>query len=118
MKNKGPFVPVARPGTKRHPLLSRTGVPGWETETTGVSQPGQINVFVVVVHVCFALRSLDRWRMLYDYPIQNGGYWSEQFQVFLSCTPWLEFGDFYASICFSKLYQFLLFRIELLCRFD
>ena len=43
-----PFVPVARPGTKGHPLLSRTGVPGWETGTTGVSQPGQINVFVVV----------------------------------------------------------------------
>jgi len=28
--------------------LSRTGVPGWETGTTAVSQPGQINVFVVV----------------------------------------------------------------------
>ena len=41
-------VPVARPGTKGHPLLSRTGVPGWETRTTAVSQPGQINVFVVV----------------------------------------------------------------------
>ena len=39
---------VARPGTKGHPLLSRTGVPGWETGTTAVSQPGQINVFVVV----------------------------------------------------------------------
>ena len=43
------FVPVARPGTKEHLLLSRTGVPGWETGTTGVSQPGQINVFVVVI---------------------------------------------------------------------
>ena len=43
------FVPVARPGTKGHPLLSRTGVPGWETGTTAVSQPGQINIFVVVV---------------------------------------------------------------------
>ena len=42
------FVAVARPGTKEHPLLSGTGVPGWETGTTGVSQPGQINVFVVV----------------------------------------------------------------------
>ena len=43
------FVPVARPGTKEHPLLlSRTGVSGWETGTTAVSQPGQINVFVVV----------------------------------------------------------------------
>jgi len=28
--------------------LSRTGVPGWETGTTAVSQPGQINVFAVV----------------------------------------------------------------------
>ena len=43
------FVPVARPGTKGHPLLSRTGVLGWETGTTAVSQPGQINVFVVVI---------------------------------------------------------------------
>ena len=42
------FVPVATPGTKGHPLLSRIGVPGWETGTTAVSQPGQINVFVVV----------------------------------------------------------------------
>ena len=48
-KKKRPFVPVATPGTKGHPLLSRTGVPGWETETTAVSQPGQINVFVVVM---------------------------------------------------------------------
>jgi len=31
--------------------LSRTGVPGWETGTTAVSQPGQINVFVVVVAI-------------------------------------------------------------------
>ena len=44
------FVPVARPGTKGHPLLSRTGVPSWETGTTWVLQPGQINVFVVVFH--------------------------------------------------------------------
>ena len=40
-------VPVARPGTKA-PLLSRPGVPGWETGTTRVSQPEQINVSVVV----------------------------------------------------------------------
>ena len=46
------FVPVATPGTKGHPLLSRTGVPGWETGTTAVSQPGQINVFVVVAIAC------------------------------------------------------------------
>jgi len=39
---------VTPTGTKGHPLLSRTGVPGWETGTTVVSQPGQINVFVVV----------------------------------------------------------------------
>ena len=43
-----PFVPVARPGTKGHPLLSRPGVPGWETGTIEVSQPGQISVSVVV----------------------------------------------------------------------
>ena len=43
------FVPVARPGTKGHPLLSRPGVPGWETRTTEVSQPGQISVSVVVL---------------------------------------------------------------------
>ena len=49
MKKKRHFVPVARPGTKGHPLLSRTDVPGWETGTTAVSQPGQINVFVVVI---------------------------------------------------------------------
>ena len=49
MKKKGPFVPVARPGTKGHPLLSQSGVPGWETETTEVSQPGQISISVVVI---------------------------------------------------------------------
>jgi len=38
------FVPVARPGTKGF----RHGVPGWETGTKKVSQPGQIKVFVVV----------------------------------------------------------------------
>ena len=42
-------VPVARPGTKGHPLLSWTGITGWETGTTAIFQPGQINVFVVVV---------------------------------------------------------------------
>ena len=34
-------------------LLSRTGVLGWEIGTTGVSQPGQINIFVVVVILGF-----------------------------------------------------------------
>ena len=42
------FVPVARSGTKGFPLLSRHGVPGWETGTKKVSQPGQIKIFVVV----------------------------------------------------------------------
>ena len=51
------FVPVARPGTKGHPLLSLTGVPGWETGTTGISQPGQINVFVVVTEGAVAVLS-------------------------------------------------------------
>ena len=41
-----PFVPVAKPGTK--PLLSRPGVPGWETGTIEVSQLGQISVSIVV----------------------------------------------------------------------
>ena len=54
------FIPVARPGTKGHPLLSRTGVPGWEIGTTGVSQPGQINVFVVVSAVLHLL--ICSWR--------------------------------------------------------
>ena len=42
------FCPGCQTRDKRAPLLSRTGVPGWETGTTAVSQPGQINVFVVV----------------------------------------------------------------------
>ena len=45
------FVLVARPGTKGFLLLSRHGVPGWETGTKKVSQPGQIKVFVVVIFV-------------------------------------------------------------------
>ena len=65
MKKKRPFVPVATPGTKGHRLLSRTGVPGWETGTIAVSQPGQINVFVVVVPVLqglgHALLLVARW---------------------------------------------------------
>ena len=47
------FVPVARPGTKGFLLLSRHGVPGWETGTKKVSQPGQIKVFVVVTVQAF-----------------------------------------------------------------
>jgi len=37
-----------RPGTKGHPLLSRPGVPGWETGTTEISQLEQINISIVV----------------------------------------------------------------------
>src|SRR6185437_9746980 len=42
------YCPGCQTRDKRAPLLSRTGVSAWETGTTGVSQPGQINVFVVV----------------------------------------------------------------------
>ena len=46
---KGPLLSrLPDLGQKGTPFLSRTGIPGWETGTTGVSQPGQINVFVVV----------------------------------------------------------------------
>ena len=48
---KSSFVPVARPGTKWHPLLSRPDVFSWETGTTKISQPGQISLSVVV-YVC------------------------------------------------------------------
>ena len=60
------FVPVARPGTKGFLLLSRHGVPGWETGTKKVSQPGQIKVFVVVSLIdpntnLFGSRGLNRY---------------------------------------------------------
>ena len=46
------FVPIGvrlpEPGQKGT-LLSRPGVPGWETGTTEIFQPGQISVSVVVV---------------------------------------------------------------------
>ena len=41
-------VPVARSGTKGHPLLSRPGVPGWETGAIEIFQSRQISVSVVV----------------------------------------------------------------------
>ena len=47
------FVPVVRSGTKGFPLLSRHSVPGWETGTKKVSQPGQIKVSVVVTSTNF-----------------------------------------------------------------
>ena len=50
------FVPVARPGTKGHSLLSRPDVPDWETGTTRIFQPGQICVSLVVPSI-----SSDRW---------------------------------------------------------
>ena len=55
------FCPGCQTRDKRAPLLSRTGVLGWETGTTAVSQPGQINVFVVVIlhfHSLWCLCSL------------------------------------------------------------
>ena len=45
------FVPVARPGTKGPPLLSRPGDLGWETGTKGFFQLGQIKISVVVLVV-------------------------------------------------------------------
>ena len=45
---KGAFCPGCQTRDKRAPLLSRPGVPGWETGTTEVSQPEQISVSVVV----------------------------------------------------------------------
>ena len=42
------FCPGCQTRDKRTPFLSRPGVPGWETGTTRVSQPGQISLSVVV----------------------------------------------------------------------
>ena len=42
------FCPDCQTRDKRAPPFVRTGVFGWETGTTGVSQPKQINGFVVV----------------------------------------------------------------------
>ena len=59
------FCPGCQTRDKRAPLLSRTGVPGWETGTTAVFQPGQINIFVVVS---------DPPRLIYgDRPAGGGG---------------------------------------------
>ena len=43
---KGDFCPDCQTRDKR---ASRSGVPGWETGTTEISQPGQISIFVVVI---------------------------------------------------------------------
>ena len=48
---KGAFCPGCRTRDKRAPLLSRPGVPGWETGTKKVSQPGQIACSVVVKQI-------------------------------------------------------------------
>ena len=77
---------VRQPCRRWQHLLSRlvlptgtkvTGVPGWETGTTGVSQPGQINVFVVVYDVAagillFASRYFDTFQyILFDVANNN-----------------------------------------------
>ena len=75
-------------GTKEE-LLSRTGVPGWETGTTGVSQPGQINVFVVVVPLTFACgvnffssMLVSRFeKILHDDPLHSIINWTCWFQT-------------------------------------
>ena len=64
------FCPGCQTRDKRAPLLSRTGVSGWETGTTGVSQPGQINVFVVVfppdnVQVSFWI-PIEAWKHMHQ----------------------------------------------------
>ena len=46
---KGAFCPGCQTQDKKA-LLSRPSVSGWETGTTEVSQPGQINISVVVLH--------------------------------------------------------------------
>jgi len=51
--------------------LSRTGVPGWETGTTAVSQPGQINVFVVVHVACSYIQTTFVNRGGYDTAPRN-----------------------------------------------
>ena len=43
---KGDFCPGCQTRDKR---ASRPGVPGWETGTTEISQPGQISVSIVVI---------------------------------------------------------------------
>ena len=80
------FVPVARPGTKGHPLLSRTGVPGWETGTTAVSQSGQINVFVVVPPL-WEFRILDARQnvLLRDFASIKIGFWKSPLTSSTTC---------------------------------
>ena len=63
------FVSVARPR-----LLSRPGVPGFQTGTTGVYQPGQISVSVVVIVVRAAIGARGqalskKWESIHQDPI-------------------------------------------------
>ena len=69
------FCPGCQTRDKRTPLLSRTGVPGWETGTTAVSQPGQINVFVVV--------DTQQWQAVLQY---RSSYRMQQQQYYTSIT--------------------------------
>ena len=62
---KGPFVPVARPGTKGPPLLSRPGGPGLKAGTKSVSQSGQISVSVVVNPPSLTDRGRHAWLNTY-----------------------------------------------------
>ena len=55
------FCPGCQTRDKRTPLLSWPSVPGWETGTTRVSQPGQISVSVVVT--CFFFHTELQWLM-------------------------------------------------------
>ena len=49
LRQKGAFCPGCQTRDKRAALLSRPGVPGWETGTKRVFQPGQIACSVVVL---------------------------------------------------------------------
>ena len=77
-EKKETFCPGCHTRDKRAPLLSRTGVPGWEIGTTAVSQPGQINIFVVVYPAYF---SLTAWMCTL------GGIQSAVFAAFMQHKP-------------------------------
>ena len=55
--------------------MSRTGVPGWETGTTGVSQSGQINIFIVVIVYFY---QLEIHCILFGHSIFLSTYYSSQ----------------------------------------
>ena len=66
---------LPHPGQKGTPLLSRTGVPGWETGTTAVSEPGQINVFVVVLVLLEFHDTIAQFQRLCLYILRRQSYW-------------------------------------------